>query len=129
MDRDGSYGCDCCYGDHHRGRCCPGWIHSDDPLAVQRCDDCGVYEDDTDAQQAHDRDCGCSLGRASGWYRSAHETYYVTADGAILMTAADGDEGKIPRLVNRMAAGAKWIDQTTIDPEMWRWTSRIEGWR
>lgn len=59
-------GCGCCYGDGHEGECCPGWIHSVDPLEVQRCDDCALYPDDGRAVAAHAATCGCNWG---GLYR------------------------------------------------------------
>jgi hypothetical protein len=63
--------CSCCYGDGHRGPCCPGWLHMDSPFEVQCCDDCVSagrrgFKSDDGARRAHAREC--PKGRKCEWW-------------------------------------------------------------
>ena len=55
----------CCNGDHDTPHeHCPGWAHIETAeygLTVQRCDDCGSFDDDESAAAAHDLACRCGL--------------------------------------------------------------------
>jgi hypothetical protein len=36
-----------------------GWVHSHDPIGIERCDTCALYPDDDEAIRAHDLFCKC----------------------------------------------------------------------
>jgi hypothetical protein len=38
---------------------CHGWIHSDSPFEVERCDACDRFKTDDQAIEAHRKECGC----------------------------------------------------------------------
>lgn len=46
----------------HREPCfpgCPGWAHWHEPHEIEKCDECGWYDDDDQAVFAHRVECGC----------------------------------------------------------------------
>lgn len=39
---------------------CPGWLHQEDPRAVEACDECERFQCDEDARYGHEIECGCA---------------------------------------------------------------------
>ena len=59
---------DCCFRPGHPKGCCPGWLHVEGTdygggAEIQNCDPCGRFLSDEDAEEAHQKECGCDHGQ------------------------------------------------------------------
>jgi len=61
-------GPDCSCEDDDLQSLAVGWVHSHDPLGIERCDTCKRFDDDDAAKRAHDEQCGCD------WLSTCEET-------------------------------------------------------
>ena len=76
---------------------CKGWLHFDDPLEIERCDECGRFKTDEEAVAAHRVECGCPWPEVdyqdavASWVRDIRDVVMirdlklVTSDPALFM--------------------------------------------
>ena len=50
---------------------CMGFLHMDEPFEIERCDECGRFQTDDEAREAHEVECKCGWPLFD-WHSAAH---------------------------------------------------------